>query len=828
MPVIIAGEACSMKTYFKVALRTLRRAKLYAALNVGGLALGLACCLILGLYLRVELTYDRHYANYDRIYRLAQRATIRDGTEFTDALTSSAHGPMLADEFPAVVLKYVRFSRFGGPQTKTLLRSDDRAYYWDHTYTADADVFEVFSHKILYGDPRTALTEPATMAISREMAERYFGPDNPIGRTLYNALGVPFKVTLVFENQPENTHLKYDALFSYQGRAVPDDVNARRRMLNSLDTYTYVLAPEGYDPGAFEPLARRFYEEHMAAANEGVSRWDFWLQPLADIHLHSTVDGDEPTGNPLYLYAFAAVALFILGVACINYVNLATARAAGRARSVALRKIVGASRASLIAQLLGESVLFAMLATVLAMIAVEILVTLPPVTALFGTQLTLDLAGEPKLAAAIVGFGLAVGVASGAYPAVYLSSFMPLAAFASRYYARGGGLRLRETLVLVQFALSVGVIAATLLMTAQMRYVANKALGFEAANRIVIPLRGADLIEQQQVIAAELEKNPRVLGVTTAQTAMGRDPLRRTQNEIETDDGGTRSFLYDDLGNVGADYLSVMGLKLVAGRDFSEELATDVGGAAIVNETFVREMGWKEPLGKRIGSPQASRSARVVGVVNDFHFRSLHERILPYVMFRGDGDFRERSAVQRQLGERLMIVNVARDGLRDTLRYINERFAALDPDRPFEFTFLDEDLNRLYVSENRLLTMIAVFAGICIFVACLGLFGLAAFTTEQRTKEIGVRKILGASALEIVRLLSGRVLLLIAAGGAIACVVAWAVIARWLSGFAYRADIEPAYFALAVVGAAAVALGTIALQSWRTARANPVESLRCE
>ncbi|HET8697288.1 MAG TPA: FtsX-like permease family protein [Gammaproteobacteria bacterium] len=818
-----------MKMYFKVALRTLRREKLYAALNVGGLALGLACCLILGLYLRVELTYDRHYANYDRIYRLAQRATIRDGTEFTDALTSSAHGPMLADEFPTVVLKYVRFSRFGGQQTKTLLRSDDRAYYWDHTYTADANVFEVFSQKILYGDPRTALAEPVTVAISREMAERYFGSENPVGRTLYNALGVPFKVTLVFENQPENTHLKYDALFAYQGIfAVPDDVNARRGMLNRLDTYTYVLVPEGYDPRSFEPLARRFYDEHMAATREAVSQWDFWLQPLADIHLHSTVDGDEPTGNPLYLYAFAAVALFILSVACINYVNLATARAAGRARSVALRKIVGASRASLVGQLLGESVLFALLATVLAVVAVEILVTLPPVTALFGKRLTLDVAGDPKLAAAIVCFGLMVGTAAGLYPAVYLSSFMPLAAFASRYHARGGGLRLRETLVFVQFALSVGVIAATLLMTAQMRYVANKALGFDAANRIVIPLRGADLIEQQQVIAAELEKNPGVLGVTTAQTVMGRDPLRRTQNELETDDGGTRQFLYDDLGNVGADFLPVMGLELVAGRDFSEEFATDVGGAAIVNETFVREMGWKEPLGKRIGSPQAIRSARVVGVVKDFHFRSLHERILPYAIFRGDGDFRERSAVQRQLAERLMIVNVARDGLRDTLRYINERFAAFDRDRPFEFTFLDADLDRLYVSENRLLTMIAVFAGICIFVACLGLFGLAAFTTEQRTKEIGVRKILGASALEIVRLLSGRVLLLIAAGGATACVVAWAVIARWLSGFAYRADIEPAYFALAVVGAAAVALGTIALQSWRTARANPVESLRCE
>jgi putative ABC transport system permease protein len=818
-----------VNTYLKVALRTLRRERLYATLNVGGLALGLACCLLLGLYLRGELTYDRHYANHERIYRLAQRFTAGNGTEYTDALTSAVHGPMLAEEFPDVILQYVRLTRFRGLLSKTLIRSDDRAYYWDNTYTADANVFEVFSHKILYGDPRTALTEPATMAISRKMSERYFGNENPVGKTLYNGIGVPFKVTLVFENQPENTHIKYDALFAYQGIfAVPDDVNARRALLNSLTTYTYVLVPEGYDPRNYAALSRRFFDEHLAdKARADNLQWESWLQPLADIHLHSAVDGDQPTGNLLYLYAFASVGLFILAVACINYVNLATARAAARARSIGLRKIIGASRASLIGQLVAESVLFALLATILGVMAVEILVTLPPVTALFGKQLELDLLGDPRLAATIAALGLAVGVAAGLYPGVYLSSFMPLAAFVGRYQV-GGGLRLRETLVLVQFALSVGVIAATLLMTAQMRYVAGKALGFDAENRIVVPLRGAMLIEQQQVIAAELKKHPGVLGVTTAETIMGRDPLRRTTNPVETDDGGTRQFEYDDFGDVGVDFLSVMGLKLATGRDFSDDVGSDVGGAAIVNETFARSMGWTSPLGRRIGSSQGGRSALVVGVVEDFHFRSLHERIRPYAIFRGDGDVGKLSPRDRPFAERLMIIDIARDGMRDTLQFIHERFDEFDPTRPFEFTFLDEDLARLYVSENRLLTMIAVFAGVCIFVACLGLFGLAAFTTEQRTKEIGIRKILGASAAEIVLLLSRRVLLLIAAGGVSACVIAWAVIARWLSTFAYRAAINPGYFGVAVLAAAAVALATIALQSWRTARANPVEALRYE
>ncbi|HJR68940.1 MAG TPA: ABC transporter permease, partial [Gammaproteobacteria bacterium] len=384
--------------YFKVALRNLRREKLYAVLNIAGFALGIASCLILGLYLWDELTYDRHHVNHERIYRVAQRVTAPSGKERYEsslALTSSALGPMLGDDFPDVIEQYVRFYKVV-PNQRALLRKDDESEYWSDTYLADDNVFDVFTHQIVYGDPRTALTEPSTIAISRTVSERYFGAENPIGRTLLNAVDAPFTVTLVFEDLPENTHLRYDALFAFKGIfAVSDDVNARRRMLNSLNTFTYVVLPENYDASAYGALSRQFFERHMADARRANVTWESWLQPLAGTHLRSDLELDRPTGNALYLYAFAAVGLSLLLITCINYVNLATARAAKRARTIGLRKILGADRAALMVQLLGESVLFALLAAVLGAIAVKVAVSLPAVTAVFGKPLDFDLLGNP-------------------------------------------------------------------------------------------------------------------------------------------------------------------------------------------------------------------------------------------------------------------------------------------------------------------------------------------------------------------------------------------------------------------------------------------------
>lgn len=803
--------------HIKVALRNLRREKFYATFNIAGFALGIASCLVLGLYLWDELTYDRHHVNHERIYRVVQRLGFPDGNEWRYAVTSSSLGPMLVEDYPDVVEQYVRFYRPSG-RIRTLLRAGDEMDYWSNTYVADDSVFDVFTHDVVYGDPRTALTQPATMAISRSVAERYFGTANPVGRTLLNDVGTAFTVTLVFEDLPQNTHLKYDALFASRGLlAIPDDV----------DAYTYLMRPDGYHTLAWNALIAQLLERHLADSGRPPNvTWEGWLQPLAVTHMHSDFDDDEPTGEALYLYALAAVGLSLLLITCINYINLATARAAKRARAIGLRKILGASRGALVGRLLAESMLLALLATVLGVVAAKAVISLPAVTALFGKPLALDLLSSPLLAAATLAFGLLVGIAAGLYPALYLSAFVPSSAFSARY-RKVGGPRLRESLVFLQFAISIGVIASTLVIAAQMRYVTEQNLGFAAENRIVVPLRGADLIERHELIAAELEKHPGVLGVTTSRTVMGRSVVRESRNYVETEGGGTREFQYEDLGQVGASFVSVLGLTLINGRDFSATTGTEAERPAIVNETFVREMGWAAPIGKKIGEDPRF-SGRVIGVVEDFHFQSLHERIAPFVVFRGDGDYTGLNPSQRANAERLMIVNVAQDGLRDTLQQIEGSFRELDPAHPFEFSFLDDELDGLYMSDERLMRTIGVFAGICIFVACLGLFGLSAFTTEQRTKEIGIRKVCGASVAEILVLLSRRTVVLTAAAGVVACLVAWNVMAAWLSGFAYRADISPAYFVLAVVAAAGAALATISLQSWRAARARPVDSLRYE
>ncbi|HEX5045818.1 MAG TPA: FtsX-like permease family protein [Gammaproteobacteria bacterium] len=812
-----------MKTYLKVALRNLGREKMYALLNVAGLALGIACCLTLGLYLFGELTYDLHHVNRDRIYRIANRFTFGDGRSTDFAITSPALGPMLAEEYPDYIASFVRFRK----SQSAVLRHEGEVAYWDDMYVADASVFEVFTHKILWGDRSTALTEPNTIAISRRVARRYFGDQNPVGESLANDAGIQMQVVLVFDDLPESTHLRYDALIAYKGGLeIPADITTRRALLGDPNGFTYLLLKKSADAARFPGMLKTFADKNMGILASVNAKWNGWLEPLAGIHLNSTVGYDRPRGNRFYLYAFASVAVFILAIACINYVNLATARAAQRTRAVGLRKILGAGRMSLIAQHLGEAALFSLLATVLGVIIVEVLLPLPGVTALFGKPLTLDLFGRPLLGLGVLGFGILVGLVAGAYPAAYLSSFAPLAALVGRYQP-GGGLRLRETLVFVQFAISIGVIACTLLMGQQLRFVASKGLGFEKENRVLFTMRGADLIEREELIATELEKNPGVQGVAMSASIMGQDVGILT-GKVENEEGRIVDFGFS-LTTVGDDYIPVMGIEIVKGRDFSRRLLTDVGASYVVNETFVRAMGWKDPIGKRIALGAAGIvPGRVIGVAKDFNYKSLRTAIEPLAIFRDDADFSQLPAVQRPFQVRQLVVKVAPQEMGATLGQIQKLFAELDPGHPLQYTFVDVELDKLYTSEQRLMKLIGIFAAICIFVACLGLFGLAASNTEQRTKEIGIRKVLGASTLEIILLLARRVLVLIGAGAVVASIAAWIAMHQWLAGFAYRSALNPAYFVLAALGAGAVALLTMALQSWRTAHGDPVEALRYE
>jgi putative ABC transport system permease protein len=456
------------------------------------------------------------------------------------------------------------------------------------------------------------------------------------------------------------------------------------------------------------------------------------------------------------------------------------------------------------------------------LVIVEMVLALTPINSLMGEQVRLDLLHQPALAASLLGLALGMGLLSGAYPAIYLSSWAPLSALTAKPAGNTGNLRLREALVLVQFTISAAVIACTLLMSAQMRYVTNKSLGFEKDNRVVVTLRGGSTIGKVDTIRTELAKNSHVLSVGEAMVPIGGAP-NVSELRIEDNLGASAPLQLTNMP-IGEDFAQVMGLKVVQGRDFSQRFLTDLGTNFLVNEALVRKMSWTEPLGKHIQF--GGQTGQVIGVVSDFNFRSLHTLIEPLVMLPLSDDLSDTPTILRVFTQRLLVVKISGEDVADTLSHIEKVMAQADPRHPFEYAFLDDSLNNLYQSETRLMKLIGIFAAVCIFIACLGLFGLATFTTEQRTHEIGTRKVLGATTWQIIALLARRIMMLVVIAALLASVMSYFAIDKWLTGFAYRAGINPLIFVLSAAAAAAVAFGTVALQSYKTANADPVKALR--
>jgi putative ABC transport system permease protein len=825
-------------TMWKIALRTLARDKSYALINVAGLAIAIACCLLLGEYLRSELTYDQSHENYKRIFRVANEFEI-NGKRDALARTSTMLGPMLKEE-NADVQEYVRF--LGGGASRNFLQHGNDGYYWRDTYVVDTNVFDVFSHKILFGDPKHALDAPNAIAISHSVARHYFGERNPLGETLTSD-GNDAQVTLVFEDLPENTHLRYDALFSANlgMMSAPNDENIRRQLLFGIQVYTYLLMRPGFDPSRWGEVSQSFFERNMKAVGDRINaQWRSWLQPLADIHLYSDVSGDLPTGNRYYLYGFVAVAVFTLLVACINYMNLATARAAKRAKEVGMRKILGSSRRALIVQFLAESMLLAVVAVLLGLLLAKLAVAFTPINQLFGRTLSLSFTQMPQIYLWLVGLALLVGIGAGLYPAFYLSAAVPVSALVGG--AKGGGRSsgLRESLVFVQFLISVTVIACTLVMAAQMRYISSMSLGFERENRVNVTLRGSDTILAADAIKTQLMSNPNVLGVSWATAPMG-GRFGLTAIGLETNQGTIETTTVNNMG-VGPDFIDVMGLRLIAGRAPADDVASAAGGGAagapgsrqireiVVNEALVRALHWEEPIGKRfeLGQGPQAQKGTVVGVVKDFNFSSVHEGVGPFAIYRQVEDFSRVPPVLRLHEERTMVLDIAGKDVSATLRFVGDTLRKFDGMHPFEFEFVDDSLDRLYIADTRLTRLIAIFAGLCIAIACLGLFGLASFMAAQRTREIGVRKVFGARTGQIITLLAHRIVYLVLGAAVVATILSYVVMKAWLENFAFRAAINPLIFVAAALAGLAIAYLTVALQSLKAARAHPVSSLRYE
>ncbi len=802
-----------LRNYVKIAWRNLVRYKGYTAINIVGLAIGMACCLVIFLFVRDELQYDRFHTKADRIFRITNQLSS-EGRQLQMARTPPAYGPTLKRAFPAVE-QSVRIFEFG---SKELVRYADKKFTEPDILLADSTFFEVFSFPLVQGDPARALREPNSLVVTETTARKYFGNQNPMGKLLTVSGTLKFKVTGVMQDIPAQSHLKASMIGSFG--AMREIVEPKRlESWGWQQFYTYVVLAKNQSPAPLQANLAAFLKQN---APTEVGENSYQLQPLADIHLRSSdIEYDiARKGDIRYVYAFAVVALFTLLIACFNFMNLSTARSARRAKEVGLRKAVGAGRSQLIGQFLGESVLQTGIALVLALLLT--LALLPLINDWTGKALTFGTLINLPFVAALVGVGLLVGLLAGSYPAFVLSAFRPVKVLKGEVGGTGQGAFLRKNLVVVQFTVSTILIIGAGVVFYQMRYIQQKNLGFTKEQLVSLPLLNNTMLRDIATIKAELLRNPAITGATACYGVPGgRFAGESVQIPGRPKGFSTNMFIVDH------DYIPTMGMTMVAGRSFSPAFGTDVGEGFVVNETAVRELGWGTPanaIGKAIHwqhweppTPADSiKKGRVIGVVKDFNYKTIHQKIEPLVL----------QIVPTQYGS--LVVRIRPDKTTAALDALQAKWQALAGEWPFEYQFLDVQFADQYRTEQVFSSVFTLFTGLSLFITCLGLFGLATFTAEQRTKEIGVRKVLGASVASIVGLLSKDFLKLVLIAIIVASPLSWWAMNQWLQGFAYKIDIEWWMFALAGLLAVGIALLTVSFQSVKAALMDPVKSLRSE
>jgi putative ABC transport system permease protein len=789
-----------IRNYLTVALRNLRKNKAYSLINITGLAIGMGCSILILLWVRDELGYDRFHANFDRIHRVYRdEALTAPGSG--SALTSPPMAGAFKKDFPEVRLA----TRFGTWQRR-LVANGDRTFTETRYMHADPDFFEMFTFPFVQGDPRTALSEPYSIVLTESAAAKYFGADDPMGRTLTVDRGFDVVVTGIVKDPPPTSSLRFDLLSPFQlllSRYIGDE-NGDNWGFNSFATLL-LLAP-GVQTAEFNTKLEGYLQRYAKDDTDRLA-----VQPLAAVHLRSTMGHDNlGTGGIKYVWIFSALALFILAIASINFMNLTTARSAKRAREVGLRKVVGARRPQLVRQFFAESVLMSLAALGLALILVELF--LPPFNTLSGKLIATSWTANLPLLLGCLGLAVATGLLSGIYPALFLSSFRPISVLKGTLRTASGGPIFRKALVVVQFTLSVFLITATAIIARQMTYMRTRDLGFDKERIIHLRLFG-ELNGKYAYIKGRLLQNPDVASVT-ASLALPTDIQNSPGTpEWEGKDPDARMEIKADF--VDFDYIETFGIPMVEGRSFSREFATDADEAYLVNEEAVRRMGLAAPaVGKRFSF--WGREGRIVGVMKDAHFQSFRQKIEPLV-FKIFPDW-----------FRFLYIKVRPGDIGAGLRSIETTWASMDLGYPFDYGFLDRDFENLYRAEARMGTLFRTFAALAVFIACLGLFGLAAYMAEQRTREIGIRRILGASVPGITTMVSREFAVWVLAANLVAWPAAWIFMRGWLKGFAYRAALSPWSFLVSGAIALAVALATVGSLAARAAAANPADALRYE
>ncbi|GGM79384.1 ABC transporter permease [Dyadobacter beijingensis] len=791
-----------LKNYFKIAFRNLWKHKVFSLINVMGLTVGMSACLLISMYVHFELTYDAFHSKADRIYRLV--TDVKTPSETINAgITSWAFGPTIQQDF-AEVEAYTRLN--GG---SFLVRKGDIKFQ-EPTVFADSSLFRVFDFQLIQGDPKTALKEPLSIVFTEKAAKKYFGDADPVGQTLLlSGEGLPAKVTGVMKDIPENSLIKGDMFVSM--------TTMTQRFNRGIDNewgnfgaMTYLLLKNGADSKSLEKKFPAYLERRAGKLmRESKMSYVLFLEPLLSVHLHSERDVPEK-GSMNNVYVFSVVAAFILLIACINFINLTTARSAERAKEVGIRKVVGAARPLLARQFVSESVMLCLIAFLFSIALSAALI--PLFNDLAGKIITTGIFDNPLFIGTMLLAAVLLGVLAGLYPALVLSSFEPVTVLKGRFTTSVKGILLRKGLVTVQFAISIALIISTMIVYIQMNYMRNRDLGFSKDQMLVVNTEGdpkREAFKQSLNGLAGIQS-------TAASSSVPGSSNPGAYSEIENKSGDLQVSNLD-LYFVDFDYIPHFGLKMVAGRPFSKEFGTDTTQAMVVNEAAVKLLGYSKPeeaLGRRFR--QWGREGKIIGVIKDFHFRSLQEAIRPLTMRIEPG------------GSELVSMKIEGSRLKETVAEVEAKWKAAMPDRPFSYYFMDEFFDRQYRSEERFEKLFFNFAILAIFISCLGLLGLASHSTMQRTKEIGVRKVMGASIASIVGLLSRDFLKLVLIAFVVASPIAYFGMERWLEHFAYRTDIYWWIFAIAAALSAVIAFATVSFQSIRAAVMNPVKSLRSE
>lgn len=803
---ILYWRSIMIKNYLKIALRNFQRHKGYSFINIAGFAIGMACCLLILLYVHHELSYDKYHKDIERVCRIVVDIRTQT-TNNVYALVSPTVAPALKAEYPQV-----EYAARAMPAHSQLVRQKDTFFYEDRFIYADQELFDIFTIPFIQGDSQEALIRPNTLVVSQRMAHKYFGNVNPLGETL-EINQREYEITGVVKDSPENTHLKHDLIASLE-------TLKEQQMMSYWDStmfYTYLKLRPGVDMQEFSQQISRLADKYVGEQMEREygATFHYFLQPLSSIHLHSHLRNEnEPPGNPVYITIFSFVGLFILIIACLNFMSLSTARAANRAKEVGLRKVVGAQKLQLIGQFLGESLLVAFLSLGLAMVISRL--AIPLLNELTGISLSFDALLMPWVLLSLIGGAVLVSLAAGLYPAFVLSAFRPAMTLKGSSSTGTQGFALRTILVVVQFAISVMLIIGTLTMYRQFDFMKNQHLGFEKKQKLILPLReGINIQENFESVKDMFSKHSSVTGVTVSSTVPGRGLSNFGVVPVREDNPKSQSMFhmyFDD------DFIPDYGIDMVAGRAFQKEMKTDFMGAFLINEVAVRAFGWSSPeeaLGKRLKTGMGDRVNPIIGVTNNFHYRGLQSEVEPLVM-------------EFLPWFRYITLSIDISDLNGTLAFVKSQWKALWPGYPFEHFFLDTDFDQQYRADERIGNIFGIFTFLGLFIACLGLLGLVSFTAESRTKEIGIRKVLGASVGGIVLLISMQFTKWILMANCIAWPVAYYFMDRWLKNFAFRIDLGVWTFVLSGIFVLLSAFLTVSYQSIKAAVVNPVNSLRYE